>query len=784
MPRTKRWKPCRLAWVLCVAAVFSPASTRAEVRRALLIGINVYLPDATSGQLATDSRAGTAGVSGRGWFNLDGAVNDVKEIQEILVARYGFERKNIRTLTDAAATREGILRAFREHLIRDAKKGDVCVFFYSGHGSQLESSMRLERDRKDETIVPVDANRGAPDIRDKDLSRLFNDLLDKSAVLTVFLDSCHSGSLSRGLGTAGKVRYLAPAPQGAAAPAAVEDPRGAPSDRGALIFSASQDRQKAQETVDGQGVPHGAFTVALAKALRTMPTDEPAEYVFRRVRAIVQAEGLLQEPTQEGTPARLSGPLFGAAAGQDAPFRVAVQEVRNGDKCILDGGRAAGLCVGAELRTVEGATKVGKPVRVRVVSTPELDRSNAQIVEGAAADLAPGDLLELERWSGCDEPFLRMWMPPATLPQAALLQLARDLEPLRTTPGERWIDDPSEEPPTHVLTWNGSDWQLVDSRHGSAQSMGKSPQPAAILEQLRKSPADTTRFFLYLPPASELAPRFGFAPRDAKNPVELAATPSGAHYWLVGRRLGKALEYAWLLPNVSRVAAETSYPLPARSDWCALGNAPAAADTTVMHLQSLALRIGKIRMWLQLEPPPDEGRFPYRLAFVNPTTGKIASRPTVYVGETFRLALVGGQGRPRYGVRKRYAYVFAIDSHGEMKPVFPIWNNEGNYLPATDTPGAKPDSLIVLGQSAIVVSEPYGIDAYFLLTTATPLPDLNVLRSRPVRTRGAPDRGEPQDPLSKLLAGVSSGTRGMKTPTPVDWSLQRLLVRSAPRGSD
>ncbi|WP_223210404.1 caspase family protein, partial [Microcystis aeruginosa] len=40
-------------------------------------------------------------------------------------------------LTDKEATRENILQAFEEHLIQWAQPGDVVVFHFSGHGSQV-----------------------------------------------------------------------------------------------------------------------------------------------------------------------------------------------------------------------------------------------------------------------------------------------------------------------------------------------------------------------------------------------------------------------------------------------------------------------------------------------------------------------------------------------------------------------------------------------------------------------------------------------------------------------
>jgi hypothetical protein len=68
---------------------------------------------------------------------LRGCVNDVALQRHLLIHRFGFNPKDIYTLTDAQATRQGILEAFEEHLIKQAKPGDVVVYHYSGHGSRV-----------------------------------------------------------------------------------------------------------------------------------------------------------------------------------------------------------------------------------------------------------------------------------------------------------------------------------------------------------------------------------------------------------------------------------------------------------------------------------------------------------------------------------------------------------------------------------------------------------------------------------------------------------------------
>jgi len=150
---------------------------------ALLVGINEY-----PGNLA-----------------LKGCVNDVRLQKELLIHRFGFKDNDILTLTDKQATRKGILTAFEDHLIKQAKPGDVVVFHFSGHGSRVVDPDRDSPDGLNSTFIPIDSQLppGFPvsggqvqDIMGHTLFLLMYAL--KTDNVTVVLDSCHSGGGTRG----------------------------------------------------------------------------------------------------------------------------------------------------------------------------------------------------------------------------------------------------------------------------------------------------------------------------------------------------------------------------------------------------------------------------------------------------------------------------------------------------------------------------------------------------------------------------------------------------------
>src|ERR1043166_8031341 len=67
---------------------------------------------------------------------LYGCVNDINVIHDLLQERVADEYYFApQVLTESQATRSAIIDGFRSHLSK-AGKGDVALFYFSGHGSQ------------------------------------------------------------------------------------------------------------------------------------------------------------------------------------------------------------------------------------------------------------------------------------------------------------------------------------------------------------------------------------------------------------------------------------------------------------------------------------------------------------------------------------------------------------------------------------------------------------------------------------------------------------------------
>lgn len=138
---------------------------------------------------------------------LNGCVNDVEMQYHLLVHRFGFNPADIVKLTDQQATRDGILTAFDEHLVKQAKPGDVVVFHFSGHGSRVLDPDQDFPDGLNSTLVPVDSplpenfpREGGPvdDITGHTIFLLGSAIPTEN--FTMVVDSCHSGGATRSQG--------------------------------------------------------------------------------------------------------------------------------------------------------------------------------------------------------------------------------------------------------------------------------------------------------------------------------------------------------------------------------------------------------------------------------------------------------------------------------------------------------------------------------------------------------------------------------------------------------
>jgi hypothetical protein len=289
-------------------------------RKALLVGINDY--------------PGTQN-------DLQGCVNDVTNVYDVLVKYFSFLPAEIVVLSNSRARKSAIMESLTS-LIEGGKEGDTLVFHYSGHGSQVRDTEGDElEDGKDEVLCPYDFDWNGGFIKDDDLASLLSGL-KKGVRMEIILDSCHSGTGTReiildrrllsgrplaaaamdpvGLWKSGhciRPRFLAP-------PADVEMRadeifgRRLPLRRIAqadpmnhVLWAACRSDQFSADAEIG-GKPSGAFSYYFCRHLRDVQGKVHRDQLLKLVRASLKHEGFSQVPQLEGPAGSSESGLFGA----------------------------------------------------------------------------------------------------------------------------------------------------------------------------------------------------------------------------------------------------------------------------------------------------------------------------------------------------------------------------------------------------------------------------------------------------------------------------------------
>ncbi len=353
------------------------AKAAGSAKIALLIGISNY-PDGTD------------------LNKIDGCVNNVPLLADAL-RDYGFEDGNVLRLTEKAATHQAIIDNFRSQLIGKAKaikanNGEaVVVFYFCGHGSQYPDQDGDEADGLDETLVAYDSRSTAAfDILDDEIDDLKAELRQYTSNTTIILESCHSGTGSRG--GDGYVSEQADDDQRKRAPYKRKYPPSSDADTltYAEIDASMSNRTAKSESAAGCNCdkPYSLMTKALVQALKRATPATTYRGLVSEVADEVSRVSQ-QEPQAEGSRDSL---LFGGAAARVRSY-FPVSEVRSDGTVIIDAGAVHGLKVGSQVAFYSSSSKTNAGrdgwIANGVATTIGTGNSVISIPKPAVSDNAP-----------------------------------------------------------------------------------------------------------------------------------------------------------------------------------------------------------------------------------------------------------------------------------------------------------------------------------------------------------------------------------------------------------
>jgi len=339
---------------------------------ALLIGIDCYL----------ENRLPDGGY----YPSLGGCVRDINHIQNFLKERLGLPNDQIVKLTaskgqadekepiepkDQWPTYKNMVDAFKK-LTQTAEPGDQVYVHYSGHGGRSVTAFaELKGDSGlDESLVPTDiGNSEARYLRDVEMAHLLKQLLDKDLIVTVVLDSCHSGGATRGLGGS-RVRGIDSidttkppteslvasrdeliATWRAISPGQTRNAQlgsgWIPEMNGAVVLAACRANELANEFPFDGSESNGALTYWLLDSLKQTGPGLTFKLLHDRILSKVQARFRDQTPQLHGDGGRV---VFDSKRVVIPPsVRVLEVDLPN-HRIKLDSGQAQGIGVGAQFR--------------------------------------------------------------------------------------------------------------------------------------------------------------------------------------------------------------------------------------------------------------------------------------------------------------------------------------------------------------------------------------------------------------------------------------------------
>ena len=332
-----------LAAVLAGAGIEWSATTAAQAqtsadqhRYALLVGITNYKsPDLNK---------------------IDGCENNVPLLAQTLIDSYGFPKANVRTLTDTEATKTGIITTFKTHLIENARKAKtagkeaVIVYYFCGHGSQYPDQDKDENDGLDETFVAYDSRTGAtPDILDDEIDDLKAELRPLTTNTTLILESCHSGTGSRGdVDESGLISQEADEDKKNYPPYKRKYPPTTDGDAATYTEIAASASMLTAKSESKQycncDKPYSLMTKALVEALNRASHSTTYRTLGREIAAVV-AERSRQDPRVEGNRDTL---LFGGAAKRVKPY-IEIERVLPNDQAVIRAGTIHGVREGSQV---------------------------------------------------------------------------------------------------------------------------------------------------------------------------------------------------------------------------------------------------------------------------------------------------------------------------------------------------------------------------------------------------------------------------------------------------
>ncbi|WP_237741536.1 caspase family protein [Anabaena sp. PCC 7108] len=378
---------------------------------ALLIGIDVYLPN----RLPDGSYYGSLQGCSRDINHVESFLKNTLQIPESqifkLTASHSDTPNQLKEPAEELPTYENIIAQF-QRLTDLAQSQDQVYIHYSGHGGRAATIYPELKGKYgfDESLVPTNiGNSEARYIRDLELAKILQNMVDEGLVVTIVLDSCHSGGATRGGVDAVGIRGLSsnvidttPRPQDSLVASTEElvqhwqnltqgqakarnltaTSGWLPEPQGYVLLAACRDNEYAYEYSFNGTERNGALTYWLLDSLQKLGNEVTYKVLHSRILAKVNSQFKQQTPMLQGEGDRI---LF---SGQStvSPSAVIVKKVDVAkNRVLLQAGEAQGLRRGVEFAIYElgtaDLTQTHKRVALAKIVELDAEESWAEITQ-------------------------------------------------------------------------------------------------------------------------------------------------------------------------------------------------------------------------------------------------------------------------------------------------------------------------------------------------------------------------------------------------------------------
>ncbi len=294
-----------------------------------------------------------------GWSPIS-SVNDVALIQGALLQQ-GFTQDNISIIVNEGARKEGIIDEFTR-LSGKVKEGDIVVIHFSGHGQQIMDNGSDELDGYDESLIPFDAKlyfssnyKGENHLRDDEITALLNTLrknLGESGDVLVILDSCHSGTGTRGLAKSRGTDVKFRSPDYDPAENKDEDNFSEieTSDNenfaSLVVLSGASQEELNYEYIDrNSGTSYGSLSYSFSKALAEATPETTYRALFDKIKVEMSMIAPKQSPQIEGD---IDKEIFGGQAVDQQPYFM-IESWLDEKTVTINAGNLMGIFDGSEV---------------------------------------------------------------------------------------------------------------------------------------------------------------------------------------------------------------------------------------------------------------------------------------------------------------------------------------------------------------------------------------------------------------------------------------------------